>query len=93
MYNVSYEEQAYWVMALKAARRAGRRAVTSKHARGRSLRTRLAANREKRIRNDFRALEDQMGYKLRGQKPGRKRTHLTSVSVSIGSNKRLRKPD
>jgi hypothetical protein len=25
MYNVSYEEQAYWVLALKAARRAGRR--------------------------------------------------------------------
>jgi len=93
MYNASYEEQAYWVLALNAARRAGRRAATSKCARGRSQRTRLAANRETRIRYDFRALKDQMGYELRRQKPGRKWPHLTSVSASIGSNKRLRKPD
>jgi len=93
MYKASYEEQAYWVLALKAARRAGRRAATSKRARGCSQHTRLAANWETRIRYDFRSLEDQMGYELRGQKPGRKRPHLTSVSASIGSNKRLRKPD
>ena len=93
MYKASYEEQAYWILAMKAARRAGRRAATSKRARGRSRRTILAANREKRIRYNFRALEDKMGYELRGQKPGRKRPHLTSVSASIGSNKRLRKPD
>jgi len=93
MYKASYEEQAYWILAMKAARRAGRRAATSKRARGRSRRTILAANREKRIRYNFRALEDKMGYELRGQKPGRKWPHLTSVSASIGSNKRLRKPD
>jgi hypothetical protein len=93
MYKASYEEQAYWVLALKAARRAGRRAATSQRARGRSQRTRLAANREKRIRYDFRTLDDQMGYELRRQKPGRKRPHLTSISASMGSNKRLQKPD
>ena len=81
MYNASYEEQAYWVLALKAARRAGRRAATSKRAQGCSQRTRLAANRETRIGYNFRALE------------GHKRPHLTSVSASIGSNKRLQKPD
>ncbi len=37
MYKASYEEQAYWVLALKAARRAGRRAITTQRARGRSL--------------------------------------------------------
>jgi len=93
MYNASFEEQAYWVLALKAARRAGRRAATSQRARGRSQRTRLAANRETRIPYDFRALEDQMGYELCRQKPGRKRPHLTNVSASVGSNKRLRKLD
>ena len=93
MYKASYEEQAYWVLAMKAARRAGRRAAMSKRARGRSWRTILAANREKRIRYNFRALEDKMGYELCGQKPGRKRPHLTSISASVGSNKRLQKPD
>jgi hypothetical protein len=90
MYKASYEEQAYWVLALKVARRAGRRAATSQRARGRSQHTRLAANRETRIHYDFRTLEDQMGYELCRQKPGRKRPHLTSISASVGSNKRLR---
>jgi hypothetical protein len=45
MYKASYEEQAYWVLALKAARRAGRRAANLQRARGRSQCTRLAANR------------------------------------------------
>jgi len=58
--NASYEEQAYWVLALKAARTTSRRAATSKCVRGRSQHTRLAANRETRIRYDFSALEDQM---------------------------------
>jgi hypothetical protein len=93
MYKASYEEQAYWVLALKAARRAGRWAVVTQRSRGRSQRSRLVAHRETRPRYDFRGLEDQMGYELRRQKPARKRPHLTSVSVSIGSNKRLWKPD
>jgi hypothetical protein len=93
MYKALYEEQAYWVLALKAARRAGRRAITTKRARGRSQRSRLAATRETRIRYDFSGLEAQMGYELRRQKPVRKRPHLTLVLVSVGSNKRLRKPD
>jgi hypothetical protein len=93
MYKASYEEQAYWVLAMKAARRAGRRAETSQRVWGCSQRTRVAANQDTTIRYDFRALEDQMGYKLHGQKPGRKRPYLTSVLASVGLNKRLRKPD
>ena len=76
MYKASYEEQAYWVLALKAARRAGRRAATSQRARGRSQRMRFAANRETRIRFNFRVLEDQMGNKLRRQKPPASTTHF-----------------
>ena len=67
VYTASYEEQIYWILALKAAQRAGRRAATSQRARGRSQHTRLACNRETRIRYDFRVLEDQMGYELRRQ--------------------------
>ncbi len=93
MYKATYEEQAYWILAMKAARRAGRRAALSNRARGRSRRRIMAATQGKRLRYNFRALEEQMGYEICGQKPGRKRPHLTSVSASIGSNKRLRKPD
>jgi len=93
LYKATYEEQAYWILAMKAARRAGRRAALSNRARGRSRRRIMAATQGKRLRYNFRALEEQMGYEIRGQKPGRKRPHLTSVSASIGSNKRLRKPD
>jgi hypothetical protein len=93
MYTASYEDQSYWVLAMKAARRAGRRATISRRARGRSQRSRSAATWEKRLRYDFSGLEAEMTYDLRGHTPSRKRPHLTSVSASVGSNKRLRKPD
>jgi hypothetical protein len=93
MYTASYEDQAYWVLAMKAARRAGRQTTISRRARGRSQRSRLAATRETRLRYGFSGLEADMAYELRGQTPSRKHPHLTSVSASVGSNKRLRKPD
>ena len=93
MYKASYEDQAYWVLAIKAAWRAGRRAVVTQRSRGRSRRLRLAAARVPRPRYDFGGLVDQMMYELRGRPPTRKRPHPTSVSVRLGSNKRLRKPD
>jgi hypothetical protein len=93
MYNARYEDQAYWVLALKAVRRAGRRAAGLQWSRGRAQRNRLAATGKKKICYDFSKLVGQMGYKLRQQTPTRKWPHATSVSFSIGSNKRLRKPD
>jgi len=93
MYNARYEDQAYWVLALKAARRAGRRAAGLRQSRGRAQRNRLAATGKKKICYDFSELVGQMGYELRQQTATRKRPHATSVSFSIGSNKRLRKPD
>ena len=93
MYKASYEEQAYWVLAIKAARRAGQRAATTWSSRGRSQRLRRAAIQETWPRYDFSQIEDQMRYELRKQMPDRKRPHLTSVSARMGSNKWLRKPD
>jgi len=93
MYKASYEEQAYWVLAIKAARRAGQRAATNRSSRGRSRRPRRGTFRTIRPRYDFSLLESQMRYELRGLKPGRKRPHPSSGSVRLGSNKRLRKPD
>jgi hypothetical protein len=93
MYKALYEEQAYWVLALKAARRAGRWAITTQRACGCSQRSRLAATREMRICYDFSGLEAQIGYELCRQKPARKQPHLTSVLVGVGLNKRLRQPD
>ena len=93
MYNAIYEEQAYWVSALKAARCAGQRAAATQRSRGRSQRNRLAATAGKKIHYDFSELVGQMGYELRQRAPTPKRPHLTSVLFSVGSNKRLRKPD
>jgi hypothetical protein len=93
MYNVQYKDQAYWVLALKAAQRAGRRAAGLQRSWGKSQRNRLAATADKKICYDFNELVGQMGYKLRQQAPTRKRPHVTTVSFSIGSNKQLRKPD
>ncbi len=93
MYNTSYEEQAYWVLALKAARRAGRRVSAQSRCRGRSQRNRPAAAAAKKPRYDFSDLVGQMGYELRQQMPIRKRSHSTPVSADNASNKRLRKPD
>jgi len=93
MYNARYEDQAYWVLALKAARRAGRRAAVLRRSRGRSQCNRLATTGKKKIFYDFSELVGQMGYELRQQAPTRKPPHATSVLFSIGSNKRLRKPD
>ena len=93
MYNARYEDQAYWVLALKAALRAGRRAAGLRRSRGRAQRNRLAATGKKKIRFDFSELVGRMGYELRQQTPTRKWPHATSISFSIGSNKRLRKPD
>ncbi len=93
MYNARYKEQAYWVLALKAARRAGRWVDVTRRSRGRSQRNRLAAIAGKKICYDFSKLVGQMGYELHQRAPTQKWLHLTSVSFSIGSNKPLRKPD
>jgi len=93
LYKASYETQAYWVLALKAARRAGRRTAGGRRLRGRTHRRRLAASKVPRPRYDFREVLEQMAYELGRQAPTRKRTHPSSVAVSAGSNKRQRKPD
>jgi hypothetical protein len=93
MYNARYEDQAYWVLALKAARCAGRQAAVLQRSRGRSQHNRLATTAKKKTCYDFSKLVGQMGYKLRQQATTRKWPHTTSVSFSIGSNKWLRKPD
>ena len=87
MYNARYEDQAYWVLALKAAQRAGQQAAVTQRSRGSPQRNRLAAIVRKKICYDFSELVGQMGYKLPQWGPTRKRPHLTSVSFSVGSNK------
>jgi hypothetical protein len=91
LYNASYEEQAYWVLALKAARRAGQRKVVQRKGWGRSKRNRIISTVARRIWYDFSALVGQMRYELCQPATTRKRQYSTSVSASIASNKRLRK--
>jgi hypothetical protein len=61
MYNVWYEDQVYWVLALKAARRAGRWAAVLQRSRGRSQRNRLAATTKKKICYDLESWWDRWG--------------------------------
>jgi hypothetical protein len=93
LYNASYEDQAYWVLALKAAQRAGRRNVFQMRGWGRSQRDRILSIVTRRIWYDFSALVGQMRNKLCQPVPTRKRPYSTSVSASIALSKRLRKPD
>jgi hypothetical protein len=93
MYTASYEDQAYWVLAVKAARRAGRRAKVRRHKRNRHPRKRRTTPTKDKPRYDFSDLTRQMGYELRTQLPTRKRAHPSTASAGNASNKRLRKPD
>jgi hypothetical protein len=93
LYNASYEDQAYWVLALKAAQHAGQWKVSQRRGRGRSKRNRIVAAVARRIWYDFSALVGQMRYKLCQPAPTRKRPYSTSVLDSIASNKHLRKLD
>ena len=67
--------------------------VAQRRCWGRSKRNRIESTAARRIGYDFSALVGQMRYKLCQPAPTRKCQYSTSVSASIASNKRLRKPD
>jgi hypothetical protein len=53
LYNASFERQSYWVLAMKAARRAGRRASASTRHRGRKKCCTPTNNMTRKARYDF----------------------------------------
>jgi len=102
------EQQQYWVLAMKSARRAGRR-VASRGARARRLdetrrhrisrRARLGVlDVEMQIRQDglqhgATLLDEWRLAPLHENSPSEQQVHPSSIQARLKSNKRMRKPD
>ncbi len=92
LYSASFEKQSYWVLAMKAARRAGRQANHQAKSKGASHRRKQAKSRNQRAVYDFSRDLALMNHKLRlGPQPHRRPHHSSSDTLNP-SNKR-RKPD
>jgi hypothetical protein len=92
LYSASFEKQSYWVLAMKAARRAGRRANHQAKSKGASHRRRQAKACNQRAVYDFCRDLALMNHELRlGPQPCR-RPHHSSSDILNPLNKR-RKPD
>lgn len=100
--RASFERQSYWVMAMKAARRAGRRAAVRRSREGASDRRRnLRLQQQRRQRQvaqrpvvNTTAVERQiLEDTVQVSRTTRRRPHPASIEFAYPSNKRLRKPD
>ena len=97
LYNTTFERQSYWVLAMKAARRAGRR-MKAQHTISRKLRRKRCRNLTDRpcrrapcydFTNEDKRMERELGLLPKHHK----RTRTGVSDVTNQSNKRLRKPD
>ena len=97
LYNSSFEKQSYWVRAMKAARRAGRRAVALAQVasrQGASARRRAARRRTERLVINTGEVEAQLREDL-NLPPivTRRRPHPAHLETLNPVNKRLKHPD
>jgi hypothetical protein len=92
LYNASFEQQSYWVLAMKAARQAGRRAKYNPKSRGESHCQRQAKARKPRVVYNFSRDTALMKHKLQLETQSRQWPHHLSTNNLNPSNKR-RKPD
>jgi hypothetical protein len=72
LYNASFEQQTYWVLAMKAAHRAGRRASALKQHKGRRVRNIPTKIKAQKARYDFTRDDAQMMREL-GMQPSHNR--------------------
>ena len=94
LYNTTFERQLYWVLAMKAARQAGRRIVQSTQRKRGSIQRRAEAQRKlSHLRYDFTCNERQMRYELGLDPAPRRRPRPDPDGTKTPSNKRLQKPD
>ena len=92
LYSASFEKQSYWVLAMKATRRAGHRADHQAKSKGASHRRRKARTRNEWAVYDFSRDLALMNHELRlGPQPCR-RPHHSSTDTLNPLNKR-QKPD
>jgi hypothetical protein len=94
LYDSSFEKQSYWVRAMKAARRAGRRTAALLTNRGASHRRRAAKRRALKPVVDNSELEKQLSIEMGLiPPPARRRPHPAGEEAKLKSNKRYKKPD
>jgi hypothetical protein len=97
LYHSSFEKQSYWVRAMKAARRAGRRAVAVANMaarQGASARRRAARRRTERLTINTGEVEAQLREDLNlPPLVSRRRPHPAHLETLNPINKRLRHPD
>jgi hypothetical protein len=93
LYSASFERQSYWVLAMKAARQAGRRTSASSEQRGQDKRCTSTHNQQHKPCYDFTYDDEQIRCKLGLQAPNCQRPHPDANGIGNTSNKRLRKPD
>ena len=94
LYDSTFEKQSYWVRAMKAARRAGRRTAALLTNRGASHRRRAAKRRALKPVVDNSELEKQLSIEMGLiPPPARRRPHPAGEEAKLKSNKRYKKPD
>ena len=94
LYNSSFEKQSYWVRAMKAAQRAGRRAARLRSCRGATGRRYIPKRRATRPTIKTDALERQIREDHNLQPPpSRRHPHPSRLEIDLASNKRLKRPD
>ena len=93
LYRTSFEKQTYWVRAIKAARRAGRRTARMQSRRGAGARRRAAKKRQLLPCLNTTQVEEQMMAEVTPRPRyghGRPSTNVTDVDNPY--NKRYRRP-
>jgi len=94
LYDASFEKQSYWVRAMRAAKRAGRRTANLLTNRGASHRRRAAQRRALKPVIDNSELTKQLSIELGLiPPPSRRRPHPAGEEAKLKSNKRYKKPD
>jgi hypothetical protein len=93
LYIASLERQSYWVLAMKAACRAGKQDAKLSKRRGHSQREMRAKLSTRKPKYDFSREEAQLQRELGVSNSSRRQSLNSQTGVDCASNKKLRKPD
>jgi hypothetical protein len=89
LFNASLERQLYWVLAMKAARCAGKQDATASKHRGRSQRKLWVKASTQKPRYNFSWEEAWLQQELKISRPSRRRSLTSQAGMNCASNKRL----
>jgi hypothetical protein len=93
LFNASLERQLYWVLAMKAAHRAGKWDTIASKLRGRSQRKLWEKASTQKPRLDFSQEEARLQHELGISRPSKRWPLTGQAGMNCTSNKRFWKPD